>query len=167
LDWQACCNFTFEEITMKRRSLLTVVIAAPLLFSAAFAFAGNAAVFTGLIDGTGAGGYDVVAYQREKAAKPGNEGIAADFEGVNYRFVSEDNRTAFTADPAKYIPAYGGYCAYAVAKGSTASSDPEAFTVVDGKLYLNYSKDIQSKWQQDIAGNITAANGNWPKVLGN
>jgi YHS domain-containing protein len=156
-----------REIIMKRRSILTFIIAAPLLFSASLAFAGKATVFTGLIDGTAAGGYDVVAYQTENTAKPGNEAIVADFEGIHYRFISEANRATFTADPAKYIPAYGGYCAYAVAKGSTASTDPEAFTVVDDKLYLNYSKGVQSKWQQDIAGNITAANGNWPKVLGN
>ncbi len=152
---------------MKRRSLLISILATPLIFAASAAFAGKAAVFTGLVDGTGAGGYDVVAYQLENAAKPGSEAITAGFEGVNYRFITEANRATFTADPAKYIPAYGGYCAYAVAKGSTASADPEAFTVVDGKLYLNYSKGIQSKWQQDTAGNISSANSNWPKVLGN
>jgi YHS domain-containing protein len=152
---------------MNRRNLLISLLAAPILLSAQFAFAGKAAVFTGLIDGIGAGGYDVVAYHAENAAKPGNEAIVADFEGVTYRFITEANRATFTTDPAKYLPAYGGYCAYAVAKGSTASTDPEAFTVVDGKLYLNYSKGVQSKWQQDVSGNIAAANGNWPKVLGN
>ena len=152
---------------MNRRVLLTSLVAVPLLLSASLAFAGKAAVFTGLIDGTGAGGYDVVVYQTENAAKPGNEAIVADFEGVTYRFISDANRATFAAAPAKYVPAYGGYCAYAVAKGSTASSDPEAFTVVDGTLYLNYSKGVQSKWQQDTAGNISKANGNWPKVLGN
>ena len=152
---------------MNRRMLLTSLVAVPLLLTASLAFAGKAAVFTGLIDGTGAGGYDVVVYQTENAAKPGNEAITAEFEGVKYRFISEANRATFTAAPAKYIPAYGGYCAYAVANDYTASTDPEAFTVVDGTLYLNYSKGVQSKWQQDTAGNISKANGNWPKVLGN
>jgi YHS domain-containing protein len=156
-----------EDIIMNRRTLLISLFVTPILLSATVAFAGRAAVFTGLINGTGAGGYDVVAYQVENAAKPGNEAVVAEFEGVKYRFISEANRATFTADPAKYIPAYGGYCAYAVSKGSTASTDPEAFTVVDGKLYLNYSKGVQSKWQEDVSGNITAANGNWPKVLGN
>jgi YHS domain-containing protein len=152
---------------MKRRSILISLIASPLLFAASSAFAGKAAVFTDLVDGTGAGGYDVVAYQTENAAKPGNEAIAADFEGVKYRFISEANRAMFTADPAKYVPAYGGYCAYAVSQGYTAKIDPEAFTVVEGKLYLNYSKGVQSKWQQDTAGYIASADANWPKVLGN
>ena len=152
---------------MKRRSLIISTFVAPLLFAATSAFAGKAAVFTGLVDGTGAGGYDVVAYQTENAARAGDEKIIADFEGVNYRFINEANRTAFTANPAKYVPAYGGYCAYAVSQGYTAKIDPEAFTVVDGKLYLNYSKGVQSKWQKDTAGFISSANANWPKVLAN
>lgn len=152
---------------MNRRQILLSLTVVPMLLAASSAFAGKPAVFTALIDGTGAGGYDVVAYQTENAAKPGNEDIVADFEGVNYRFISQANRTTFTADPAKYIPAYGGYCAYAVSKGATASSDPEAFTVVDGKLYLNYSTGVRSTWQEDTSGNISLANGNWPKVLGN
>ena len=152
---------------MNRRALLTSLIAVPLLLSASIAFAGKAPVFTGLIEGTGAGGYDVVAYQTENMAKPGNEAIMAEFEGVKYRFINEANRETFKTTPAKYIPAYGGYCAFAVANGATASTDPEAFTVVDGALYLNYSKGVQSKWQLDMAGNISKANSNWPKVLGN
>jgi hypothetical protein len=78
-----------EKSAMKRRIFLLSLIAIPILVSVDGAFAGKAAVFTGLIDGTGAGGYDVVAYQTENAAKPGNEAIIADFQGVNYRFVSE------------------------------------------------------------------------------
>jgi YHS domain-containing protein len=129
------------------------------------AFAAEPSVFTGLIDGVGAGGYDVVAYQTDNMAKPGDAAITAAHEGVTYRFVNAGNLEAFQADPAKYLPAYGGYCAYAVSKGYTAKIDPEAFTVVDGRLYLNYSKSIQSKWQKDVPGNIAAADGNWPKVL--
>ena len=152
---------------MKRRSILTSLALIPFIFAASSAFAEKAAVFTGLVDGTGAGGYDVVAYQTENAAKAGDEKISADFEGVKYRFVSEANRAAFTTDPAKYVPAYGGYCAYAVSQGYTAKIDPEAFTVVNGKLYLNYSKGVQSKWQKDTAGYISSADANWPKVLSN
>jgi YHS domain-containing protein len=152
---------------MERRSILISIFASPLLFAASSAFAGKAAILTDLVDGTGAGGYDVVAYQTENAAKLGDAAILADFEGVNYRFVNEANRAMFTADPAKYVPAYGGYCAYAVSQGYTAKIDPEAFTVVEGKLYLNYSRAVQSKWQQDSSGYIASADANWPKVLGN
>ena len=71
----------------------------------------------------------------------------------------------FAADPEKYAPQYGGYCAWAVSQGYTASTDPEAWKIVDGKLYLNYSKSVQQTWEQDIPGNIAAGDGNWPKVL--
>lgn len=153
------------DTLIQRRSLLGMVFAMPVLLSSTIAFAGKAAVFTGLVEGTGAGGYDVVAYQSENAAIAGLEAITAEFEGVTYRFASEANRNQFKADPAKYVPAYGGYCAYAVSQGYTAKIDPEAFTIVDGKLYLNYSKSVQSKWQKDTSGYISAANSNWPKVL--
>jgi YHS domain-containing protein len=157
-------------INTQRRLFLKLAAAAPLaavILQAKFARAAQPAIFTGLIDGTGAGGYDVVAYQAENMAKPGDAGITATHEGVTYRFVSTANLETFKANPAKYLPAYGGYCAYAVANGYTAKIDPEAFTVVGGRLYLNYSKGVRSKWAKDIPGNISAANGNWPKVLEN
>ena len=71
----------------------------------------------------------------------------------------------FAANPEKYAPQYGGYCAWAVSQGYTASTDPEAWKIVDGKLYLNYSKSVQLTWEQDAAGNIAAADENWLTVL--
>jgi hypothetical protein len=70
----------------------------------------------------------------------------------------------FAADPEKYAPQYGGYCAWAVSQGYTAEIDPEAWSVVDDKLYLNYSLDVQKQWQQDVPGNITKADANWPGI---
>ena len=72
---------------------------------------------------------------------------------------------AFVAMPEKYAPQYGGYCAYAVANGYTVSTDPEAFSVVNDKLYLNFNKSVRDRWSQDIAGNIVKADANWPGVL--
>ena len=77
---------------------------------------------------------------------------------------SAANRDRFAADPEKYAPQYGGYCAWAVAQGYTAKIDPEAWRIVDGKLYLNYSKDVQTQWSEDIPGNITKGDANWPKL---
>jgi hypothetical protein len=157
------------ESPMQRRSFLQLTalsLTAAAILQVGFAAATEPPVFTGLIEGTGAGGYDVVAYQTENAAKPGDPGMTATHEGVTYRFASPANLQAFSADPKKYLPAYGGYCAYAVANGYTAKIDPEAFSVVDGRLYLNYSKSVRSKWLGDVAGNIAAGDGNWPKVLG-
>lgn len=151
--------------SINRRSLIGFAVTTAFLFSNSYGFAAKAPVFTGLVNGTGAGGYDVVAYQSENKAVVGISTIAVEFEAVKYLFSSEANRALFLADPGKYLPAYGGYCAYAVSQGYTAKIDPEAFSVVDGKLYLNYSKSVQSKWQQDTAGYISAADANWPKVL--
>ena len=80
-------------------------------------------------------------------------------------FASAEHRERFAADPQRYAPQYGGYCAWAVSQGYTASSDPDAWKIVDKKLYLNYSKDVQKTWEQDVPGNITKADTNWPKVL--
>jgi hypothetical protein len=71
----------------------------------------------------------------------------------------------FAAEPEKYTPQYGGYCAWAVAQGTTAGIDPEAWKIVDGKLYLNYSEQVQKDWEQDIPGFITQADANWPQLL--
>ncbi len=71
----------------------------------------------------------------------------------------------FVVDPEKYAPQYGGYCAYAVASNFTKPTDPNAWTIVDDKLYLNLSKGVKKKWSKDIPGNIVKADGNWPAVL--
>ena len=139
--------------------------AAALAVSAGHAFAAKASVYTGVVDGTGAGGYDVVAYQTQNDAVPGDATITAMHDGITYRFASEDNRAVFSTDPEKYLPRYGGYCAWAVSQGYTAHGDPEAWSVVDGALYLNYSKSVRSRWQQDTAGNISKGDANWPGVL--
>ncbi|MEP4422969.1 MAG: YHS domain-containing (seleno)protein, partial [Nitratireductor sp.] len=104
-------------------------------------------------------------YQSANAAIPGDPAIEASHEGVRYRFASARNRAAFQADPQKYLPRYGGYCAWAVSQGYTAKGDPEAWTVVDGRLYLNYSQSVRAQWSRNIAGNVAKADANWPAVL--
>ncbi|HWA56165.1 MAG TPA: YHS domain-containing (seleno)protein [Gemmatimonadales bacterium] len=106
-------------------------------------------------------GYDAVAYQTDQAAVKGAPEYTAVYEGNTYRFASAAHREAFRIDPAKYVPAYGGYCAYGVANGHKVKVDPEAFRVVEGKLYLNYDKGVQKKWLADIPGNIAKAEKNW------
>ncbi len=109
-------------------------------------------------------GYDAVAYQTESAARQGSPEYVATYEGNTYRFATAANRNAFQADPAKYVPAFGGYCAYGVSQGHKVKVDPEAFRVVDGKLYLNYDKSVQKKWLADIPGFIAKANSNWTEL---
>ncbi|MBL4907736.1 MAG: hypothetical protein JKX94_09825 [Sneathiella sp.] len=114
--------------------------------------------------GTAAEGYDVVAYFVDGKAKEGDSDLEYKWKDVSWRFATKANREAFIADPEKYAPQYGGYCAYAVSQGYTASIDPQAWSVVDGKLYLNYSKSVQATWKEDIPGYISAANDNWPTI---
>ena len=85
--------------------------------------------------------------------------------GARWQFASAANRDAFVKSPDGYAPQYGGYCAYAVSKGYTASADPMVWRIVSDRLYVNYSKSVQGLWDQDIPGNITKANRNWPAVL--
>lgn len=110
-------------------------------------------------------GYDVVAYFTESKPVKGDKQHELKHQDVTFRFASADNLAKFKADPEKYMPAYGGYCAYGVAKGATYNIDPEAWKIVDGVLYLNYNSDVQKDWSQDIPGYIAKANANWPSVL--
>jgi YHS domain-containing protein len=111
-------------------------------------------------------GYDPVAYFEQQAAVEGSKEHTADWQGAVWRFASEAHRAAFVAEPKKYAPQYGGFCAYAVANGSTADIDPQAWSVIDGKLYLNYNLKIREKWLADSAGFIAKADSNWPKIKG-
>lgn len=120
-----------------------------------------------LLDGVAIQGYDPVAYVTQSAAVKGDAGITANYDGATYQFANAANRDAFAATPAKYAPQYGGFCAYAVSKGYTAPIDPQAFSVVDDKLYLNFSKSVRGLWSKDIPGNIVKGDSNWPKLSAN
>lgn len=109
-------------------------------------------------------GTDPVAYFTEGRPVAGSEAFTHSYQGAVWHFASAANRDAFAADPARYAPQYGGYCAWAVSQGYTASTVAEAWHIEDGKLYLNYSKGVQRRWAENIPGNITKADGNWPDL---
>ena len=109
-------------------------------------------------------GYDPVAYFIQQKPVKGSEQFKYSWMGATWLFASAENRDKFATNPAEFAPQYGGYCSYAVSKGHTASIDPEAWRIVDGKLYLNYSKSVQKTWQQDVPGNIQKADQNWPRL---
>ena len=117
-------------------------------------------------DGIAIDGTDPVAYFTEGAPVAGDPAITHEWMGATWRFASTANKDAFVANPEAYAPQFGGYCSWAVAEGYTASTTTEAWTIVDDKLYLNYSRRIQRRWEKDIPGNITRATANWPKILG-
>lgn len=110
-------------------------------------------------------GYDPVAYFTEQKPVKGSADYAHTWKGAEWRFSSAENRDLFAAEPEKYAPQYGGYCAYAVSQGKTAGIDPKAWSVVDGKLYLNYNAKIQKRWEGDRDAHIQAADGHWPTLL--
>lgn len=107
-------------------------------------------------------GYDPVAYFTQKQPVKGMAQFSYQWMNAKWLFASAEDRDKFAASPEQYAPQYGGYCAYAVSQGHTAPVDPEAWTILDGKLYLNYSKGVQKKWDQDRAGYIQKADRNWP-----
>jgi YHS domain-containing protein len=142
-------------------AVLTLVLAH---FVLAPAWAGKAPVYQSY-SGTAIDGTDPVSYFTEGRPVAGKAGITHKWNGATWRFTSAENRERFAAAPEKYAPRYGGYCAWAVSQGYTASTDPDAWSIVDGKLYLNYSKSVQKKWEGDVPGHIASANRNWPGLL--
>ncbi|TNE63869.1 MAG: YHS domain-containing protein [Alphaproteobacteria bacterium] len=129
------------------------------------ALAGEDPVYTGLFNDHAVGGYDTVAYFTDAKALKGKKQFSSKYMGAEWRFATQANLDAFLADPARYAPQYGGYCAWAVARGYTASGDPEQWKIVDGKLYLNYNAEVKATWEQDIPGYIAKADVNYPTLV--
>ncbi|KTC80292.1 hypothetical protein Lche_2312 [Legionella cherrii] len=109
-------------------------------------------------------GYDLVSYQQKSGPVRGSGNHVVMYHGIAYIFATQENKKAFAANPEKYLPAYGGYCAYGVASGHKVISDPLAWKIVDGKLYLNLNKQIQAIWVKDIPGNIKKADEQWSQI---
>lgn len=107
-------------------------------------------------------GYDVVAYHTESKPVKGVPEFTHSWMGATWQFASAANRDRFAQSPATYAPQFGGYCAWAVGHNYTANIDPEAWTVAGGKLYLNYSKDVQKQWMKDQGKWIAEGEKNWP-----
>ena len=152
---------------MKLRTLIaaTLIAAGPIAVTAPAAYADKDPVYTGRFSNLALQGYDTVAYFTEGEATKGDSDFKTTYEGAEFRFASQENLDLFLAEPAKYAPQYGGYCAWAVAQGYTAKGDARRWAIVDGKLYLNYNKKVQADWDADRTGFISSANENWPTVL--
>jgi YHS domain-containing protein len=151
---------------MNRRTVLaSFALLAAHVFPVIGALAANPEIFTGLVPGTAVGGYDAVAYHTQGKAVPGSPEFTVQWKGATWRFASQESLDRFRADPEAYAPQYGGYCAYGVAQGYAVKGEPEIWKIVDGKLYLNYDRRIQGRWEVDIAGHIVKADARWPKVL--
>ena len=116
-------------------------------------------------NGLGIQGYDPVAFFTDHKPVRGNPEFQFSHDGALYYFASKDHRDVFKADPAKYEPSFGGFCAYGVSRNKLVEVDVEAFQIVDGRLLLQYSKSVQSDFNKDTKGNLTKADGNWPGLV--
>jgi len=120
-----------------------------------------------LKEGLAIQGYDPVAYFTQNKAIEGKKTISQQYNGATYYFSSEANKTTFTKDPAKYEPAYGGYCAYAMAFGDKVKIDPETFKVKEGRLFLFYNfrfNNTLTDWNKDEANLYKKAEEEWKKL---
>lgn len=145
---------------MKRTLLFALAL---LVASGSYSQTTTKAVYT-----TKAGaikGYDPVAYFTQNKPVKGKADVTYDWNEATWHFASADNRDQFKQQPEKYAPQYGGWCAYGWAQGYPAKIDPEAWSIVDGKLYLNYNLSIQADWNKKKATYIKAANKNWEEAL--
>ena len=109
-------------------------------------------------------GYDPVAYFRKAMPVKGRPEFSYKWKEATWYFSSQTNLDTFKASPEKFAPQFGGYCAYGMAEGHKAPTSPDAWTILDDKLYLNYNKSVQQLWNKDRPGNIEKAVRNWPSV---
>jgi YHS domain-containing protein len=150
---------------MRPQRWVQLIVCGLLLLLASGVRAGVDPVYTGLFNNTAISGYDAVAYFTEGKPVRGSESFTLEYQGAIWQFSSAEHREMFRENPEAYAPQYGGYCAYAVANGDTTSAEPDLWTIVEGKLYLNYSRRINARWREDMANYINQANTNWPALL--
>lgn len=112
-------------------------------------------------------GYDPVAFFTESRAVEGDKQYTHRWMNAEWRFISAENRDLFAADPEKYAPQYGGYCAYAASQGRIYDANPKFWKIVDGKLYLNYNGTAQQRWEKELPKNIAKAAQLWPQLIQN
>ena len=148
---------------IKRRLFLFSLAVTPIMVTAPSAFAMKPEIYESW--GVAIKGYDPVGYFKEKRPVKGSSDFEFVYKGATFRFASATNLADFKANPERYAPQYGGYCAWAVSHGYTASIDPQAWTIVGDKLYLNYSLRVLSQWEADKQNRIRLADQNWPAVL--
>jgi YHS domain-containing protein len=141
------------------KQIITVVL---LLITACVVQAQRAEIFSP--EGKAIKGYDVVAFFKEMKPVMGKDSLAYTYKGAQWLFSSRQNMETFKADPARYMPQYGGYCAYGTADGHKAPTETDTWTIVDGKLYFNYNQKVKGLWTKDQPGLIKKADMQWPAI---
>lgn len=118
-------------------------------------------------NGVAINGYDPVAYFQENKPIAGLEDYTYTWNGAKWQFASKENLEKFKQHPDQYAPQYGGHCAYGASRGYLAQTDPQAFTILENKLYLNYNLKVREEWMKDVNSRIKKADENWQKELKN
>lgn len=139
---------------------LVFLVAAPFATAQAFD-----QVYTSTFSSKAISGYDTVAYFTEGKPVKGSSKFSTEWRGAKWQFASAENLALFKADPEKYAPQYGGYCAWAVSQGTEAPGDPDNWAIDNGKLYLNYNANVQKRWNADRANFIKDADAKWPTLV--
>lgn len=138
-----------------------------ILLAASHVFASDQ-VYTAFFSNKALSGYDPVAYFKENKPIQGDKRFTYKYKGAQWFFSSQENLDLFKSDGDQYAPQYGGYCAWAVGENKAfAAGDPKQWSIIDGKLYLNYNRKIQDKWLLDTSGFIEQGDKNWPEMIDN
>ena len=153
-------------VVMKIFSSLSWFTALIAALAFAFFFSGNAKARELNLEKSGVAiqGYDPVAYFADRKPIKGNPAINSSYKGAKYHFSSAAHKKMFDANPSKYEPAFGGWCAWGVVKGSKVKIDPDVFQIAAGRLLLQYSEGVRNKFNEDVDGNLGKADTNWPEV---
>lgn len=130
-----------------------------LFFTVSAIQAQKAEIFS--TEGKAIHGYDVVAFFEDSGAVQGSEHFAYEWKGVTWLFSTQANKDAFIANPSKYEPQYGGYCAYGTSNGYKAPTEINTWTLLNGKLYFNYNTKVKEAWDKNQSAYIQKADANW------
>ncbi len=154
--------------SLNRRVVLLLAAAALFASTAVLAAPPANTLKPGLFGGstdTAILGYDPVAYFTLGKPVKGQDALSFDYLGAKWKLSSQAHLDLFKASPEKYAPQYGGYCAYGVSQDNLVTIEPDKFKIIDGKLYLNYNADIQTKWLKDPVGFIKLADAKFQALL--
>ncbi len=138
------------------------ILAAAFILTGIIAFSQKPSTF--IDSGKAIRGYDPVAYFTESKPVQGYDSLTLDWNNANWYFSSSKNLALFKSNPEKYAPQYGGYCAYGLSNGYKANTQPDAWTIENGKLYLNYNVKVREEWNKNRKERIEKADKNWPSI---
>lgn len=151
---------------MRFTHLLAAIVAVAVIAPMAAAQSGRGKVLVNMDKrGLALEGYDPVAFFTDGKPIRGSAEYTARYLGAEYRFAAEEHRASFVADPAKYAPQFGGFCAYGISRGHAVSVEIDTWQIIEGRLVLNYDQGVKRKFDADRVGNLRLADEKWPGIV--